>query len=84
MPVRGVDGTLNPALTWPRCDPWRGHFRWRLPLVDIECMGPIAYAMAKREAGKRGQQFRTIVFEHVEVVVAPLTRWTRDLRAFEG
>ena len=34
MPMRGVDGTRTPALTWPRCDLWRGHFRWQLPLVD--------------------------------------------------
>jgi hypothetical protein len=39
--------------------------------------------MAKLQAGKTGQQFRTIVFEHVEVVVAPWTRWTGDLRAFK-
>jgi hypothetical protein len=37
--------------------------------------------MAKLQAGKTGQQFRTIVFEHVEVVVTPLTQMdARPLR----
>jgi hypothetical protein len=79
----GVDGTLNPALTWPRCEPLAGPFSMATAACRYRMHGSYCLGMAKLQAGKTGQQFRTIVFEHVEVVVAPWTRWTGDLRAFK-